>query len=269
MNKDKILQSNLLEAGAKFVVTDRLKDNTFPPGTLGFICQVKGIDENYQNLAKVSTIIVRRGKGGKPRLDFSNVLIPVFMVEGESFAKILPGEDSRKYFFHIEREADPINDVRAVESLDFIGWAWAMAHRIKKMSDSCRHKRWPEDKADPIRRMLNNVGDRFNESSEKCLDEFGHIDFRLEFVDALRRMSSSMARIHLMFDTTKVDCEINAAEFLEFTNKGEFIPKDAEDKTNEYKFTDDDKLLERSVDYYREIREEIQKLYNEKKKSKS
>lgn len=268
MDKDKILQSNLLEAGAKFVVTDRFKDNTFPPGTLGFICQIRGIDDNYQNLAKVSAMIVRRGKGGKPRLDLNNVSIPVFMVDNENFNKILPIEDSRKYFFHIEREANPISDVRLIDSLDFVGWAAAMAHRVKKMSDNCRHKKWPEDKANPVRRVMS-MRDFFHEHPEKCLEEFGRMDFRLEFIDTLRRMSSSMARIHLMFDISKVDCEINAAEFLEFTNKGEFIPKDAEDKTNEYKFTDDNKLLERSVDYYHEIKEEIQKLYNEKKKSNS
>lgn len=269
MDKNKILQSNLLEAGAKFVVTDKFKDNTFPPGTLGFVCQIKGVDDNYQNLAKASVTIIRRGKGGKPRLDFNNVLLPIFMVDSENFNKIMPVEDSRKYFFHIERESNPINDVRSIDSLDFVGWASAMAQRVKKMSDSCKHKKWPEDKAHPVRRILNNIGERFYENPEKCLSEFGLVDFRLEFVDALRKMSSSMARIHLMFDITKVECEINAAEFLEFTNKGEFIPKDAEDKTNEYKFTDDNKLLERSVDYYQEIKEEIQKLYNEKTNSKS
>jgi hypothetical protein len=266
MSKGKILQSNLLEVGAKFVVTDKFKDNTYPPGTMGFICHIKGIDDNYQNVAKVNAVIIRRGKGGKPRLEFSNLLIPIFMVENENFDKILPC-GTRKYFVSVIREAESISDVRLTDPLDFLGWATSMAHRIKKMSDSCKHKKWPEDKANPVRRILN-LTNHFNEDPEKFLEEYSYDGFRTEFVDTLRRMGSAMARIHLMLDLTKVDCEINAAEFLEFTNKGEFIPKDAENKTNEYKFTDDDKLLERSVDYYHEIKEEIQKLYNEKRNSK-
>ena len=42
-----------------------------------------------------------------------------------------------------------------------------------------------------------------------------------------------------------------AAEFIEFTNSGAFIPKDAEDKKNEYRFTEDDAELKENMKMYK------------------
>jgi hypothetical protein len=265
MNKE-VLQSYLFEAGAKFTAVDRVKDGTFGPGSLGFISYVKSLDDNYQNLAKVVVVITRRGKGGKGRLGVHTLYLPVFVFENENFAKLMP-DSNRKYYIHIERETDPIMSIADMDALDFLGWATAMVIKLKKMSESCRHKKWPEDKSNPLNR-INRLYQHFEEDPDGHLVEYDNEDFRDNFIAECRRMNSAMARIHLQFDLKKVELELNAAEFLEYTNKGEFIPEDAEDKKNEYEFTDDDKLLTRSVKHYGSIKDEIQKLYDDKQTKK-
>ena len=79
-------------------------------------------------------------------------------------------------------------------------------------------------------------------------------------------MASSLVRMQIQLDITRADAEMNAAEFLLYTNKGEFIPKDAEDKTNEYKFTEDNEMLECTVKHYKSLRKSISDLYESKKK---
>ena len=265
MSKE-VLQSYLFEAGAKFIVLDQVKDGTFGPGSLGYISYIKSLDDNYQNLAKVVAVIIRRGKGGKDRLSVHTLYMPVFVFENENFDKLMP-DSNRKYYIHIEREGDPIMSVSDMNILDFLGWAAAITVRLKKMSESCKHRKWPEDKSNPLNR-ISRLHQHFEQDPEGHQEEYNNEDFRNHFVAECRKMNSAMARIHLQFDLKKVELELNAAEFLEYTNKGEFIPEDAKDKTNEYEFTDDSKLLTRSVKHYSSIKDEIQKLYDGKQKKK-
>lgn len=259
-----VIQSYLYETGAKFIVLDTSKDKTYSPGSTGFVSYIKSLDDNYQDVAKVSVVITRRGKGGKPRLEKIIAYQPIFIFEGENFAKLLPTEGSRKYYMDIGRDSDPIVDINDMSGLDFLGWAAAMAEKLKRMSENCKHRRWPEDKGHPVNRA-SWITERFNEDPDRFLTEYGdNKDFRTEFVKAFREMNSAMARIHLEFDLKKIAVEVNAAEFLVFTNKGEFIPKDAEDKINEYKFTEDTALLSRSFKYYSDIQEEVKHLYEDK-----
>ena len=265
-SKDDILTSNLLEAGAMFKVTDDIKDNTFSPGSLGFVSYVKGIDESYQNVAKMFTVMIRRGKSGKARLMDVTLCVPVFYVDHKGFKKLLPEEGNKKYFMHIEREAPLATDIMTYPGLEFLGYASAIAKRIKYMSDQCKHKKWPEAKSHPIN-ILKRLPENFEGDPDAYLERANDPEFRTIFVDESRRMISSLIRVHLQMDITRAETEINAAEFLLFTNKGEFIPKDAEDKTNEYEFTKDNTILEQTVKFHKKLREDITKLYQNKKRN--
>jgi hypothetical protein len=248
-----------------FIVSDKIKDGSYPPGSLGFLSFVRGVDESYQDLAKVCAVIIQVGKTGKARIQNATLSIPVFYVEHEGFDKLLPNNGERKGFVHIDRNIPMTVDVMALDPLYFLGYAVAMAKRIKHMSDQCRHKKWPEAKSNPIN-ILKRMPDYFNEDPDTMLDKYTNEDFRINFVEEARRMTSRMVRVHIELDMTRIDTEVNAAEFLLFTNKGEFIPKDAEDKTNEYEFTKDNKMLERTVDFHKDLREKIQALYKDKRK---
>lgn len=264
MNKE-ILLSNLLEPGTMFKVTDDFKDNTFSPGSIGFISFVNGVDESYQDVAKVLVVITRRGKGGKSRLMSANICIPIFTVDHKGFRKLLPDNGARKYFMHIEQHAPFAIDVMSLTPLAFLGYGTAISKRIKHMSDQCRHRKWPESKSNPIN-VLKRLPDYFEEDPEGMLAKYANDDFRETFIAEARRLTSSLVRVHLQLEIIRTKTELNAAEFLAFTNKGEFIPKDAEDKVNEYEFTNDNALLKRTVAFYTKMRDEIQKLYDNKKR---
>ena len=260
-----LLISSLLEPGAMFKVTDKIKDGSFPPGSLGFLSFVRGIDESYQDIAKVCAVMIRCGKTGKARIMNANLSVPVFYVDHKGFDKLLPSEGERKGFVHIERHLPMATDLGAMDPLQFLGHAVAMSKRIKHMSDQCRHKKWPEAKSNPIN-VLKRMPDYFNEDPDTMLEKYTNEDFRSSFIQEARRMATSLIRVHIELDMTRADVEINAAEFLLFTNKGEFIPKDAEDKTNEYAFTDDNEMLDRTVAFHKELRDKIHTLYKNKKK---
>jgi hypothetical protein len=261
----KILESSLLEPGAMFIVNDIIKDNTFSPGSLGFISFVRGLDDSYQNVAKLLTIMIRRGKSGKARIMNATLCVPVFNMDHEGFIKIMPQEGNRKYFMHIDRYKPLAFDIMKLRPLEFLGYAVAMAKRIKHMSDQCKHRKWPEAKSNPIN-VLKRMPDYFEEDPDGYLDKYGNSDFRQTFLMESRQMMSSLVRMHLQLDITRAETELNAAEFLLFTNEGEFIPKGTKDTTNEYRFTEDKSLLDRTIVFHKHLKDDIKKLYTNKKK---
>jgi len=260
-----ILTSNLLESGAMFTVTDKTKDTTFSPGSQGFVSFVRSVDESYQDVAKVLAVMTRRGKTGKARLMNATVCVPIFYVDHKGFEKLLPEEGARKYFMHIERETQLVSDIMEFSPLDFLGYACALSKRIKYMSDQCQHKKWPETKSHPIN-VLKKMPDYFEEDAESYLSKFTTPEFRENFIIEARRMTSALIRVHLQLDVARAETELHAAEFLLFVNKGEFIPKDAKDKKNEYEFTDDNSVLERTIKFHDQLKNDIDELYKNKRK---
>lgn len=259
------LKSNLLEPGAMFMVTEKGKDNTFSAGSTGFISAIRSLDEPYQNVAKISVIMTRRGKGGKMRLMPAVISTPVFYVDHKNFDKLLPQDGAKKYFLHIERAGSRERSVFAMDGIDFLGFAVAMARRMKHLSDQCRHKKWPSSKSNPLN-ILKRMPENFEGNPDAYLEKYTGDAFRANFVKEFRKMSTLLVRMHLQLDRTRAEIETNAAEFLLFTNTGEFIPSDAEDKKNEYVFTDDNKILEKTIAVHKHLKEGIEKLYNNKKK---
>jgi len=264
MSNKKKLESKLLEPGAMFQVTDVIKDTVLPPGSRGFVTSIRGTDDSYQDVAKISAVVIRKGKGGKNRLMSMLIYVPIFFIDHKNFAKILPPENSKKAYVYARPAILSSTDIRQLESMEFIGWAVAMARRLRLMYDNSRHKKWPEQKSHPIN-VMRNLNDYFNDNPPEYREKYANVECRENFTEVARKMLSSMVRLQLQQDLHAVDVEINAAEFLLFTNKGEFIPKDAKDKTNEYKFTDDNAMLERTIKHYVNTRKYIKSLYDIKR----
>jgi len=195
----------------------------------------------------------------------ATICTPIFYVDHEGFDKLLPEPGSRKYYMHIKRDLPLATDILKLSPLEFLGYSVAISKRIKHMSDQCQHRKWPETKSHPIN-VLKRMPDYFEEDPEALLEKYTTEDFRENFILEARRMISSLIRVQIQLDLDRADVEVNAAEFLLFANKGEFIPKDAEDKTNEYKFTDDDTMLKRTVKYHQELHKKIKMLFENKKK---
>lgn len=267
MASKEILTSKLLEPGTKFIVTDAVKDNSLLPGSLGFVSFTRGIDESYQDIGQTSVVIIRTGKTGKPRIMTTTICTPVFYVDHEGFDRLLPSPGTKKYYMHIERDLLLATDIRRLTPLEFLGYSVAVSKQIKHMSDQCQHKKWPEAKSHPIN-VLKRMPEYFEDDSDALLEKYSAEEFRDNFITEARRMLSSLIRVQIQLDLNRADVEVNAAEFLLFANRGEFIPKDAEDKTNEYEFTDDNAMLKRTIKYHQELRANIQTLFENKRKKK-
>ena len=264
MPDKEILISKLLEPGAMFKITDAVKDTAFQSGSLGFVSYIVGVDDSYQDLAKISVVIIRKGKGGKDRIQNSTIYSPIFYVDHKGFNKLLPEEGSKKGYVQIERDIPIATDVMVVNPMVFIGYGVALSKQIRYMSSRCKHKKWPEAKSHPIN-VMRHLPDYFEEDTAILIEKYSTNKFRSDFIVEIRRMASSLVRVQIELDRDRADTEINAAEFLVFTNKGEFLPKDAKDKKNEYKFTDDDAMLKRTLAYHKKIRSDIEVLFKNKK----
>lgn len=259
------LQSNIFDSGTKFTISDKVKNSSHIPGSMGFIAHLSGLDDSYQNVANISAILIRKGKTGKERLEFCRLKIPIFVVDGENFAKILPTIESRRNFVHIDKETNQYVNLMETTSLDFIGWGTAMANKLKLMSSRCKHSKWPSSNKDPINKLLR-LPEYFSEDPAINLEFYTNPEVRTIFLNEVRSLYYSMVRIHLDLDESKVTCEINAAEFLEYTNKGKFLEK--KNAKNEYKFTKDNALLERTIKYYKDVKKDISRLRAIKSKKK-
>ena len=258
-----LLQSGILNTGTKFTISDRVKNPTHIPGTVGFISYFGRLDDSYQNVINVTVVLIRKGKTGKDRIEFSRLEIPIFTFDSEAFSKIMPTTENRKDFVYIEEEGNQYENLMDVSPLDFAGWATAMASKLKQMSVKCKHSKWPSENKNPINKILR-LPDYFPEDPPVYLESHSNEEFRELFLGNARSMYSSMVKIHLDSDRSKVKCELNASEFLEFTNKGKFLEK--KNTKNEYKFTDDDALIERTIKYYNTVKKDIDKLCKTKTK---
>lgn len=258
--------SNILGPGTQFIVTDKLKDSIASPGSSGFVVGRYRIDEVFQNLARIKTIFIRRGKTGKPRLLDLEISVPVFYMENEKFQKLLPEEGQRRHYVHIEREKEDVFNVMDFVDLEFLGYAVAMAKYIYSMKNECKHSKWPEAKSDPLNVMLN-APKHFEDNEDEYLEKYGDVEFRKNFMSAARKMATSLIRMQIQTDISRAEVELNAADFLLFTNSGEFL--EDKKKENEFKFMEDNKILEKTLENYKAIRNTLVALKTGKSKSNS
>ncbi|TET61130.1 MAG: hypothetical protein E3J47_05850 [Candidatus Stahlbacteria bacterium] len=258
-----LLQSGILDTGTKFTISDKIKNPSHIPGSVGFISSLGGLDDSYQNVVSMNTVLIRKGKTGKDRIEICRLKMPVFTFDSENFAKILPTIENRKSFVYIDKEENQHNNLMEVTSLDFLGWSVAMSHRLRLMASRCKHNKWPSSNKNPVNKILR-LPDYFREDPGGHLNFYENLEVRESFIDEARVMYSSMVKIHLDMDESKAKCELNASEFLEFTNKGKFLEKKG--AKNEYKFTDDNGLIERTIKYYKVTEKEINKLHKAKTK---
>lgn len=265
MSKE-ILASTLFEPGSMIKITDDIKDKTLPPNSLGFISHIQGIDNSYQNVAKIHTIIIRIGKGGKNRIkQHAYLSVPIFKINHEKFNKTLMPDSNRKssyqknhIFVNVERIMPPKTNVLDMTPMEFLGYSVAMSCNLKQMSDQCQHRKWTTKKNNPINAM-RRAADRFEEDPEHYIAKCESIDFRTDFINEIRPRMIALIKIKLRDDLIKAHAELNAIKFILFVNSGEFLSGDKKADIDKYKFTDNS-ILERTVKHYQTVKENIESL---------
>ncbi len=189
------LNSQIFTTGTKFIVTENTKDSTFGPGTTGFMSYVKGHDQDYPNVVYLQTVILKRGKNGKKRLDKSELSTPVFDINDENMAKVMP-EEKRRYYVHIEPVIPFEKDVMNMINMDFIGWAHCQAIYINKLSRrSNLMNSWPEDSDHYLNKILN-INEYF---TEDIANEYSEYEFRRKFIHIIRKLESTLVKSALIY----------------------------------------------------------------------
>jgi hypothetical protein len=254
----KFINESLLEVGTKFTVSDQIKEVNLSPGSIGFISSVGGTHEDFQNVARVTVMLTRKGKAGKPRIERIEMISPIFYYyeNEENFKKIMPAAGSNNWYGVLERIDGPVENLIKMQTLDFLGWASAVVYNLRGMLGKIRHGWWPEDQGNPLNRFAR-MSEMFNEDPDKFLELYQPEKVRRETIEAIRRMEGTLFKLRLMQNAKRLQSIANAAEFLTFVNNGEFIAEDAEDKKNEYRFTEDTALLAGNVEYHAERLKEI------------
>lgn len=250
-----MMKHNLIETGRPFQVVEPTEDSTFGVGTTGFFSYVDKNDSSFINLAMVRTVIIRRGKGGKERMDIARMYFPIFPIEAKEFQKAMPDKGVRKAYVHIE-PGEKIGDAMMLPDIEYLGWATASVRRLKHMAEKCKHHQWPGS-SKHIMNQFMRIHEYFEDDPSRIKERMASQEKRVELLDVLRSMASSMTRMVLHQSVYRADLLLSAAEFLEFTNSGGFIPKDAKDKKNEYRFTEDDKSLQLLVKKHQKLHKHL------------
>jgi hypothetical protein len=234
------LTSQIFNTGTKFIVTDDTKDGTFGPGTIGFTSYVKGHDQDYTNVVYLNAIIIKRGKTGKRRIANSEISTPIFDFKDNNLSKVMP-EEKRRYYVHIEPMLPYESVVQNMSDIDFLGWSYAQARYIQKLSTRAKHIAvWPTDSAHFLNQILN-ISENYTENMDPSLT---NALFRDQFVKKIRVLESTLVKSALLYM-----CKVSELENRAIT-----------DLCQEGLNIGDNDIMQRTVDVFKKKRDALQTL---------
>jgi hypothetical protein len=207
----KIMKSQAFSTGTKFIVTEKTKDNTFGPGTTGFISYIKGVDQDFRNVIHYRFVAIKRGKTGKERLEICDMSTPVFDIESEKMSEMMPDE-KRKYFVHVEPLVKPLH-VNEMTSIDFLGWALAYTKFVRKLSSRAKEfNPWPGggDLLDTFLHIENEYAD----DPESVRETYTTIPIKKQIISKLRIMESTLMKCSLSYMQKVAEIESTAANTI-------------------------------------------------------
>lgn len=93
-----LLETTICDPGTHFTLGEDVKDGTFIPGSSGFMGFVLGAESSCPNVLFYKTLIVRKGKRGKDRLEHALLPSQIFKLPGVPADFLVPPNEGRKYF---------------------------------------------------------------------------------------------------------------------------------------------------------------------------
>jgi len=234
----KILESNLYAPGTKFTVTPDVKENTFGPGSLGVMSYVTSGDNDYEDVANVAVIIIRRGKGGVPRINLNKLSIPVYsdkrMMDKDNYLPV-----GRRHYVHTEMVPYSHEDLLAIDSLDFLGWAAAYMKYLQYLaSNIAKPKKQnivPHDH-NHVLAIIARLQEHFDHDRDAALENFATDMFRRAFTVEARRLESSLIKCVLVYKRKVANIALNSARFMDYTNTEYYEVTDKEEAKNTVQF---------------------------------
>jgi hypothetical protein len=234
----KILESNLYTPGTKFTVTADVKENTFGAGSLGVMSYITSGDNDYEDVANASVIIIRRGKGGVPRINLNKLSIPVFndkrMMDKDNYLPV-----GRRHYVHTEMVPYSHEDLLAIAPLDFLGWAAAYMKYLQYLaSNIAKPKKQnivPQDQNHVVT-IINRLQEHFDHDRDSALVNFTTDMFRRAFIIEARKLESSLIKCVLVYKRKVASIVLNSARFMDYTNTEYYEVTDKEEAKNTIQF---------------------------------
>jgi hypothetical protein len=126
-------------------------------------------------------------------------------------------------------------------------------HYAKVLQSLCRYSKWPKGAREVVNRMNDvlSVYPQEDGTMHSLCDGLLTTEARSAFAIQIHGIIASMAPSQVLYKLDRVKSELNAAEFLLYVNRGEFIKKDDKNQTNEYKFTSDEGVIKDTIEYYK------------------
>ena len=213
-SEDGVLKSGVMITGAKFEVSADSTDGTYGPGTTGFMAFVKGKDKDFSNVFFKRVVITRRGKSGKSRVNIVDLSCPVFdFGAGNKLARKIMPEEKRKYYIHVEPVALQ-GTLLEIDSLDFIAWAASQVQFLNKLSGNASHfTPWPSASKHVLNKLFH-ITDYWDEDPKYCVAEFASEPSRINIINQVRLMESSLVRCSLSYLSRVAEVEYLAAKGL-------------------------------------------------------
>jgi hypothetical protein len=214
----KPLASQIFPTGTKFVVTDETKDTTFGPGTTGFVSYVKGRDQDFANVLHYRIVTIKRGKGGKERIELNDISTPVFELEGEKFHEMMP-DAKRRYYVPISPEPLPAT-VLEMSDLDFLAYGFAYARWVRKLNTRSKHvNAWPNSTEDLLN-VFVRMDDYFTEDPDLAKERYAAEPVRDQITRRMRIMESTLVKCSLSYMTKIAEIETGAVHNILSANLG-------------------------------------------------
>lgn len=203
----------MFEAGDMFRVNDEIKSSVVLPDTVGFVRYILPV--HYRNITTFSTVIIRKGKNGIPRLEPRLLFTPTLYLDNKIIKNHLPTD--LKDLVFVDKMTTRL-DVMKTSNLNFLGWAYSYTHFLCRAHSILmpyqKKNIWPQHKKHILNKMLY-MDQTFKEHSDSilnlCLDSI----FRKSIVRAIRTLEMSMVNSIIAY---KIDLKHgimeSAAEYL-------------------------------------------------------
>lgn len=205
------MNSMIFNTGARFVTTNKTTDTVLTPGSVCFMSFVRGSDMDFKNVFHSTCINIKRGKGGKERIDTVNISSPIFNIDDEKSVSLMP-DNKRKSYVHIEATPQFPN-VDNMAGVEYIGWALSYALFLYKLNSKGKTSIWPEQNDDILNRILN-VADNFNHHPDETKERLVTPTNIKKFVTKARTMESTFASLAMDYMVKVSGIEKAAASFL-------------------------------------------------------
>jgi hypothetical protein len=212
-----VLRSQIFQPGSKFIVTNETKDNAYGPGTTGFISYILGQDVDYPNVFTFASTIIRRGKGGKERIDVVELSTPVFNLDSKKLHDSMPDKE-RKNYVHIEPKLLPSNVIdlsRTEESkLEYLGWANAYASYVEKLTtiSDTNVKVWPKEKDHIVNTISSLNLLNYDEYGDDYKHDLTRVAEMTGFIRSIRSIEATLAKSALFYMYRTACTELEAVK---------------------------------------------------------